>query len=288
MRLDKLYKQKFVVSFEIFPPRTEKGEEILWNELKELSVYRPDFVSVTYGAGGSTRDKTLEIAMDVYIRFGIEPLVHFTCVNAGRDEIRDYLEEVKEKGIQNVLALRGDPPTGETHFTPHPDGFAHASELIKFIHGINGFTIAAAGYPEGHIEAPDLETDIRHLKEKIDAGASFIISQLFYDNEYFYTFMNRVEQLGIRVPIIPGIMPVTSHQQIKKITGLCGATIPDNLTRILDTCSTEGELCEAGLDFSVEQCHQLKEWGVPGFHIYTVNRSRAVIRIMEDLNLMPG
>lgn len=223
--------------------------------------------------------------MEVYIRFGIEPLVHFTCVGSSKKEIKEYLGEVKERGIQNVLALRGDPPAGETSFRPHPEGFSYAGELIDYIHDINGFTIAAAAYPEGHLEAPDLETDILHLKEKVDAGANFIITQLFYDNEYYYKFMNRVEQIGIKVPIIPGIMPVTNHSQIRKITGLCGATIPDKLSRILNSCGSEDSLCDAGLEFSVEQCRELKEWGVPGFHVYTVNKSLAVIRIMEELGL---
>jgi len=285
MRLDKLYKQKFVISFEIFPPKTPAGEKILWEELASLAHYRPDFVSVTYGAGGSTRDRTLEIALDVYIRFGIEPLVHFTCVGSDRKEIKGYLEEVKDKGIQNILALRGDPPAGETSFTPHPDGFAHADELISYINDIDGFTIAAAAYPEGHLEAPDIETDLLNLKKKVDAGADFLITQLFYDNEYFYRFMDRVEQMGIRIPIIPGIMPVTNHKQIRKITGLCGATIPSSLENILSSCGTETSLCEAGLDFSIQQCIELKKWGVPGLHIYTINRSMAVTRIMDALGL---
>lgn len=288
MRLDKLFKQKFVVSFEIFPPKTEAGTRTLWQELADLATYRPDFVSVTYGAGGSTRDRTLEIALDVYIKFGIEPLVHFTCVGSDKKEIKGYLEEVKDKGIQNILALRGDPPAGETSFTPHPDGFAYASELISYINDIDGFTIAAAAYPEGHLEAPDLETDLLNLKKKVDAGADFIITQLFYDNEYFYNFMDRVEQLGIRVPIVPGIMPVTSHNQIRKITGLCGATIPPKLETILTSCGTDTSLCEAGLEFSIERCIELKKWGVPGLHIYTINRSMAVMRIMDALGLNPA
>ncbi|PKL36194.1 MAG: methylenetetrahydrofolate reductase [NAD(P)H] [Spirochaetae bacterium HGW-Spirochaetae-1] len=285
MRLNTLYNNKFAVSFEIFPPKTAEGEKNLWKELDILSSHKPDFVSVTYGAGGTTRVKTLEIALKVRDKYGIPPLVHFTCVGAGKNEIEAYLQEVKSHGIENILALRGDPPVGESRFTPHPDGFSHASELIDFIKSINGFTIAAAGYPEGHLEAPDLDTDIDNLKKKVDAGAQFIITQLFYNNDAFYDFMDSVEKKGIGVPIIPGIMPVTSLAQIQKITGLCGASVPDRLLGILKSCGSKDSICEAGLDYSIEQCHELKTWGVPGFHIYTINKSMAVTRIMDALGL---
>jgi len=286
MALDKLYKEKFVISFEIFPPKTAAGEENLWNELEILSRYHPDYVSVTYGAGGSTREKTLEIALKIRDNFNIQPLVHFTCVGSGRAEIEAYLKEVKSKGIRDILALRGGPPFGEHEFRAPADGFAHANELIEFIRSINGFTIAAAAYPEGHIEAPDLDTDMDNLKRKVDAGVNFIITQLFYNNNDYYDFMDRVEKKGIKIPVVPGIMPVTSLGQIEKITSLCGAAIPDKLTSVLESCDSNSSICDAGLEYSIEQCRELKSWGVPGFHIYTVNRSLAVKRIMDALDLV--
>jgi methylenetetrahydrofolate reductase (NADPH) len=288
MKINELYKDKFVISFEIFPPKTPLGETNLWNELKILSAYHPDFVSVTYGAGGSTRDKTLEIARKIRDVYNIIPLVHFTCVGAGRKEIRAYLEEVKARGIENILALRGDPPMGETSFRPHPDGFNYANELVQFIREINGFTIAVAGYPEGHIEAPDKETDLLNLKKKIDAGADFVITQRYYDNNDYYDFVNRARQAGINVPIIPGIMPITNLAQIARTTSQCGASIPDELMKVLQSCGSDNNTCEAGLDYSVRQCLELKSWGVPGLHIYPMNKSMAVTSIMKELGLDPA
>ena len=285
MKINELYSNKFGISFEIFPPKTPAGEKNLWEELEVLSSHKPDFVSVTYGAGGSTRDMTLEIALKIRNSYNIIPLVHFTCVGSGRQDIRNYLEKVKKNGIENILALRGDPPAGETDFKPHPDGFSYASELIEYIRDINGFTIAAAGYPEGHIEAPDLETDLLNLRKKIDAGADLIITQLFFNNEYYYNYINRIEQMGIKVPVIPGIMPITNKGQITRMTSLCGATIPDQLTAILDRCDSPESTVRAGLEYSVKQCRELKSWGVPGLHIYTINKSMAVTHIMKELDL---
>ncbi|MBN1531897.1 MAG: methylenetetrahydrofolate reductase [NAD(P)H] [Spirochaetes bacterium] len=281
--ITELYRRDFINSFEIFPPKTPQGEATLWREMEILAQIKPGFISVTYGAGGSTQEKTLDIAGELNSRFGIDPLVHFTCVGAGRSQIRDYIKRIESMRIRNILALRGDPPQGQTTFTPPADGFSHANELVEFLRSINGFTIAVAGYPEGHIESPDLDTDIGYLKKKVDAGADIILTQLFYDNNDFYSFIDRTAREGIQVPIIPGIMPVTSPGQIERITGMCGAKIPPALAARLQRCGTNEEICRAGIEYSIEQCRELKSWGVRGFHFYTLNRSSAVMRIIESL-----
>ncbi|HDP81121.1 MAG TPA: methylenetetrahydrofolate reductase [NAD(P)H] [Spirochaetes bacterium] len=284
MKIHELYRDRFTLSFEIFPPKTPAGEEKLMEALAVFAAHDPGFISVTYGAGGSTREKTLELSLKIRDRFGITPLAHFTCVGAGRKDIADYLGEVKRQGIENILALRGDPPQGEKEFTPAPDGFAHADELVAYIRSINGFTIGVAGYPEGHMEAPDLDTDIENLKKKVDAGADFIITQLFYHNEDFYTFIDKITKLGITVPVIPGIMPVTSMAQVERVTGMCGAKVPGELIERLKRCATEDQLCAAGVEYSIKQCEELRSWGVRGFHFYPLNKSAAVARILASLN----
>ena len=274
-----------MVSFEIFPPKTAAGEEKLNYELGLLSANSPDFVSITYGAGGSTRNKTLELALNIKDKYGITPIIHFTCVGAGKDDIRLYIEKVKQSGINNILALRGDPPAGETSFKAHPDGFEYADELIRYIRNIDSFTIAAAGYPEVHIEAANMEEDLLNLKKKVDAGTDFIITQLFYDNNAFYEYMNNVARLGINIPIVPGIMPITSKGQIKKLVELSGANIPSRLMKSLEECDSVEAEAAVGLDFSVKQCAELKSWGVKGVHIYTMNKSYAVAEIMRGLGV---
>ncbi len=285
MKIIDLYRERFVVSFEIFPPKTPQGEDGLRQALEDLSGYQPQYISVTYGAGGSTQEKTLELALRLRDALGILPLVHFTCVGAGRAEIRRYLDEVKKNGIENILALRGDPPKGETRFTPPPDGFAYASELVSFIRSISGFSIGVAGYPEKHLEAPSMEIDLENLKRKVDAGADFIITQLFYNNEDYYRFMDRLTKMGITMPVIPGIMPVTSLSQIDRVTSMCGARVPDELIKRLDACTGADSICEAGIEYSIKQCVELKSWGVPGLHFYTLNRAQAVKRIMDATGL---
>jgi len=285
MKINELYNKKFVVSFEIFPPKTAVGEEKLEYELGLLSVNSPDFVSITYGAGGSTRNKTLKLALSIRDKYNITPIIHFTCVGAGKDDIRLYIKEVKQSGINNILALRGDPPAGETSFKAHPDGFKHADELIKFIRSIDGFTIAAAGYPEMHTEAVSMEEDLLNLKKKADAGADFIITQLFYDNNVFYEYMDNVTRLGINIPVVPGIMPIASKGQIKKLVELSGTNIPPQLMKPLERCVSPEDEAAVGLDFSVKQCAELKSWGVKGIHIYTMNKSYAVAEIMRGLGV---
>ncbi|MGV7930251.1 MAG: methylenetetrahydrofolate reductase [NAD(P)H] [Spirochaetota bacterium] len=285
MKIIDLYRERFVVSFEIFPPKTPQGEDGLRQALADLSGYQPQYISVTYGAGGSTQAKTLELALRLRDTLGILPLVHFTCVGAGRAEIRRYLDEIRKNGIENILALRGDPPKGEARFTPPPDGFAYANELVSFIRSIDGFTIGVAGYPEKHLEAPDMRTDLDNLKRKVDAGADFIITQLFYNNEDYYRFMDRLAGMGITVPVIPGIMPVTSLSQVDRVTSMCGAKVPDELLKRLETCRGNDSICEAGIEYSIRQCIELKSWGVPGLHFYTLNKAQAIKRIMDATGL---
>jgi methylenetetrahydrofolate reductase (NADPH) len=285
MKIIDLYRERFVVSFEIFPPKTPQGEDGLRQALADLSGYQPQYISVTYGAGGSTQEKTLELALRLRDTLGILPLVHFTCVGAGRAEIRRYLDEIRKNGIENILALRGDPPKGEARFTPPPDGFSYANELVSFIRSIDGFTIGVAGYPEKHLEAPDMRTDLDNLKRKVDAGADFIITQLFYNNEDYYRFMDRLAGMGITVPVIPGIMPVTSLSQVDRVTSMCGAKVPDELLKRLETCTGNDSICEAGIEYSIRQCIELKSWGVPGLHFYTLNRAQAIKRIMDATGL---
>jgi len=284
MHIDTLYKKnKFTYSFEIFPPKTEKGEKNLWNEMEKMKKFSPGFISVTYGAGGSTREKTLDIAIKLKNQFDFSPLVHFTCVGSSKDEIADYLGRVKKLGIENILALRGDPPIGEEKFVAPVDGFSYANELVEFIKGYNGFTIATAAYPEGHQEAPDFEADIENLKRKVDAGSDMLITQLFYENERFYKFMNLIEKKGIKIPVIPGIMPVTGLNQVQKITGMCGASVPEKLSKALSLCSSDQQVCDSGVEYSIKQCQELKSWGVKGLHFYTLNKSDIVGTIIENL-----
>lgn len=284
MRISDLYKSgNFIISFEIFPPKTAAGEESLKKELQILKTFAPAFVSVTYGAGGSTREKTMDLSIYIKNILGINPLVHFTCVGYGRQEISKYLKTVKDKGLCNILALRGDPPQGTEKFVAPEDGFAYANELVSYIKGtIDGLEIGVAGYPEGHIESASIDADIENLKKKVDAGAEFIISQLFYDNDDFFRYMEKIRGKGINVPVVPGIMPVTNLAQIKKISSMVNK-IPAKLVTTLESCSSEDEQIEKGIGYTIEQCKGLKSSGVPGLHLYTLNKSFAVKKILENI-----
>lgn len=283
MKIIEKFKKDFLISFEIFPPKTEAGTERLMNELKTLSAYSPAYISVTYGAGGSTREKTLDLALDLKDKFNVEPLVHFTCVGADRDGITDYINIVKTNKLENILALRGDPPEGQDKFIPPENGFAYANELVEHISGMEGFCIAVAGYPEGHVEAPDLDTDIDNLKRKIDAGGEYVITQLFFDNEDFYRFYDKTQQKGINVPILPGIMPVTNLTQLEKIIGMFDPKIPAGLRDRLESASSNDDMYKAGVEYSVNQCRELKSFGIPGFHFYPLNKAGAVSVIIDSL-----
>ncbi len=273
-------------SFEFFPPRTDEGERNLGRALAELSRLDPAFVSVTYGAGGSTTEKrkTIDIVRHLKRDYGMEAMAHFTCVGADVDELREMLGLMRDAGIANVLALRGDPPQGQTEWTPTEGGLHYSRELIELIRDEYDFAIGAACFPEVHIHATDAESDLRYLKEKVDAGARFLITQLFFDNGAYYDFVARARDIGIDVPIIPGIMPITDVNQIKRITGMCGASIPAELLHELDLRSDQpGAVSDLGVAHATLQCADLLANGAPGIHFYTLNRSPATRAILAAL-----
>jgi methylenetetrahydrofolate reductase (NADPH) len=274
-----------VFSFEFFPPKTEQGEHNLYRAIERLRELHPSFVSVTYGAGGSTRRKTVELVRRIKCDLGIEAMAHLTCVGADRDEIVSVLRQLEAAGIENVLALRGDPPSDQAHFLPPPGGFHFASELVQFIRAGNfSFSLGGACYPEGHVECRDLALDLEHLKTKVDAGLDFVITQLFFNNADYFTFVERARALDIQVPIIPGIMPVTNVAQIERFTSMCGAKIPDTLKARLERArDDEGAVRAIGIDHATAQCRELLDRGAPGIHFYTLNQSPATRAIFERL-----
>jgi methylenetetrahydrofolate reductase (NADPH) len=276
-------------SFEFFPPRTDEGERNLGRALAELSRLEPTFVSVTYGAAGSTTEKrkTIDIVRHLKRDYGMEAMAHFTCVSATTGELREMLGTMRDAGIENVLALRGDPPRGETEWTAAEGGLSYSRELIELIREEYDFAIGAACFPEVHIHAADAESDLRYLKEKVEAGARFLITQLFFDNQSYYDFVARARDIGIDVPIIPGIMPITDFGQIKRITGMCGAVIPDRLLRELELRGDQpGSVTDLGVAYATLQCADLLANGAPGIHFYTLNRSPATRAILSALRLM--
>jgi methylenetetrahydrofolate reductase (NADPH) len=276
-----------VFSFEFFPPKSDEGEANLRRTLRELSPLAPDFVSVTYGAGGTTRDRTVDIVASLRQEFGLEAMAHFTCVNATVDDLRGTLDRMRDAGVENVLALRGDPPEGQDRWTQTDGGLEHSSELVALIEAEYRFAIGAACFPETHIDAVDAESDLRHLKEKVDAGARFLITQLFFDNAVYDEFVVRARDAGIDVPIIPGIMPITNVHQIKRITALCGSEIPARLRYALESRADEPEaVSELGVAYATLQCAELLANGAPGVHFYTLNRSPATRAILGALRLM--
>ncbi|NPV04835.1 MAG: methylenetetrahydrofolate reductase [NAD(P)H] [Syntrophaceae bacterium] len=287
MLIRDLFKQKKrTLSFEVFPPAREGNLESLFTTIAELKELNPDFISVTYGAGGGTRDKTIEIAARVKKEIGSEALAHLTCVASTRDDIARILEDMKANGIENILALRGDPPRGEEKFVRPAGGFGFANELVEFIRAHNGFSVGVAGYPEGHPEAPSFDDDLKNLKRKVDAGADFIITQLFFRNDDFYRFRDRAMAMKIRVPIIPGIFPILNYKQILRITELCGAKIPPALgDRLCWLKDKPGEVEKYGIEYAQQQAWDLIRNEVCGLHICTMNQSRAARKIVRELAL---
>jgi methylenetetrahydrofolate reductase (NADPH) len=274
-------------SFEFFPPRTDEGEQNLRAALGALRPMEPDFASVTYGAGGSTRDRTLEIVTTLTRDYGIETMAHLTCVGTSVADLRKTLDRIRAAGIDNVLALRGDPPRGETEWRPHPEGLSYSSELAQLISDNYPFAVGAACFPECHPQAPDLAHDIEFLKVKIASGASFLITNLFFDNEAYFQFVEQARAAGVTVPILPGIMPITNVAQIKTITGLCGATIPERLLEELEERAADPEsVAELGVSYATLQCAELLARGAPGIHFYTLNRSPATRAILAALRLL--
>lgn len=277
------------LSFEVFPPKREGNIDSLYLAIEELITLTPSFVSVTYGAGGSTRDKTVEIASKIKNDFGQEVLAHLTCVQSTRNDIADILDDLKEQNIENILALRGDPPGEDKVFSKVEGGFGYANELVEFIRSHDQFSIGVAGYPEGHIEAPNLDTDIVNLKRKVSAGADFIITQICFENDSIYHFRDRAFSLGIEAPIIAGIFPIFNFKQIQKMTTLCGATIPSNLERSLSRVSEKNEEIEKyGIEYAIRQSEDLLKNGISGLHFYSMNKSSHVIKIVEELSISKG
>jgi len=285
MRIRELFARgEPVFSFEFFPPKTDAGEQTLMRTIARLRDLQPSFVSVTYGAGGSTREKTIDIVTRVKREHGIEAMAHLTCVGHDRDEIAVILDRLAAAGIENVLPLRGDPPQGQTAFVRTPNGFAYASELVRFIRD-RGYTfcLGGAGYPEGHQECRDVERDIAHLRDKVAAGVDFVITQLFYDNADYFAFVARARRIGIEVPLVPGIMPITNVAQIERIARLCGARIPAVLTEQLHASDGDEAVQAVGIDYATRQCRELLDAGAPGIHFYTLNQSPATAAILAAL-----
>jgi methylenetetrahydrofolate reductase (NADPH) len=276
-----------VFSFEFFPPKTDDGWTNLRATLQELRAFEPDFASVTYGAGGSTRARTVEVTKWLKQDLGIEAMAHLSCVGATREELNEMLDTISGAGIDNVLALRGDPPKGETDWRPLPGGLRYSTELAALIAARGAFGIGAACFPEVHPEAPDLASDLRFLREKVEAGATFLITQLFFDNELYFRFVEEARAAGIDVPILPGIMPITDVRQIKTITGMCGATIPESLLEQLELRAGDPDaVLQLGVSYATLQCAELLARHAPGIHFYTLNRSPATRAILSALKLL--
>ncbi len=288
MRISELYKQpQPTISFEFFPPKTDEAEATLFREtVPALRKLNPSFISVTYGAGGGTRDKTLRIVNRIRRDFGIESMAHLTCVGSTRDMISDVLDEAKTLGIENILCLRGDPPKGQTEFKAVEGGFSYAVDLLKFVKSRDCFGIGAAGYPEGHIECPDKQLDWDRCVAKVEAGAEFIITQLFYDVEDFFAFADYLRKKNVKVPIVPGILPFLSTEQIKRFTSLCGSKIPDKLrTRLEELAHDDEAVRKVGVEVCSDMCRKLLDAGVPGLHIYCLNRTPSATEILRNLGL---
>jgi methylenetetrahydrofolate reductase (NADPH) len=275
-----------VFSFEFFPPKTQAGEHNLYAALAELRALEPSFVSVTYGAGGSTRARTIEIVSRIRADYGLEAMAHFTCVGATVPELRTTLDQMLVAGIDNVLALRGDPPAGHEEWVKTEGGLEYSRELVALIRADYPFAIGAACFPETHIHAAGPEEDLAHLVEKVDAGVDFLITQLFFDNAHYFDFLARARAAGIAVPIIPGVMPITHAGQVQRMASLCGSSIPAALNRELQARGEDGEaVLDLGVAYATLQCSELLAAGAPGIHFYTLNRSPATRAILSALKL---
>ncbi len=268
-------------SFEFFPPKSEQGVEDLFETIAELAPLQPAYVSVTYGAGGGTRERTLDLVARIKAETGIEAMAHLACLGHAEAEVAALLDRLAAAGVENVLALRGDPrkdgaPEG---------GFRHASELVRFVRRRGyDFCVGAAAYPEGHIECPDRNRDMAHLSAKVEQGVDFLVTQLFFDNAFYFDFVRRARERRIRVPVLPGLMPITNAAQIERFTRMCGATVPMRLVLELERRRDDPEsVVELGVAHAIEQCRDLLARGAPGIHFYTLNRSRATRRILEEL-----
>lgn len=286
MRLDAVFKKgQPTVSFEFFPPKNEEGWANLYQTIEHLKPLRPSYVSVTYGAGGSTRAKTVELAGKIQNEIGINVMAHLTCVGHTADEVGAILDQLSEQKIDNVLTLRGDPPSGG-QWTKTPGGFEHADELVSYVKSHGKQFIACAGFPEGHPQCLNLTRDLEHLKQKVDNGAGAIVTQLFFDNSDFLRFRDDCRRMGIHVPIIAGIMPIGNVNQIKRFVTMCGAKIPQRLLTKLESLeSNPQDVYNAGIEYATNQCRDLLFHGVDGLHFYTLNKSPSTVEIVRRLNL---
>jgi len=285
MRIAEVLRQRRpCISFEFFPPKTDEGVEKLIATVRSLRILNPGFVSVTYGAGGSSRARTLEVTKRIKTELDMEAMAHVTCVGHDRDELRALFGELAAAGIENVMALRGDPPQGEERFVAPADGFAYASQLIALLSAEFGFSVGAAAYPEKHPEAPSLEADVENAVRKVRAGAEFLVTQLFFDNDRYFAYVDQLAAAGIDVPVIPGIMPITSYESIARMTKMSGARIPQRLLAELEARVDEPEaVAELGVAFAALQCRDLLSRGAPGLHFYTLNRSPATRAVVSAL-----
>jgi methylenetetrahydrofolate reductase (NADPH) len=283
----KMAAQKPVVSFEFFPPKTPEGDRsLLEKTIPALREAKPDFCSVTYGAGGSTRDKTLMIVDRIQRQHGLTALAHLTCVGHTREQVRELLEKIRASGCKNILALRGDPPGGGD-FQTTPGGFEFAAQLVKLIRETGDFSVGVAGFPEGHIACKAGKAqDWKFLAAKVAAGADFVLTQLFFDNADYYEFRDHLARLGVTVPLVPGVIPIQSAPAIKKFTQMCGANIPAKLATRLDALGTDdAATAEFGIEYATEQCADLLKQGAPGVHFYTLNKAAPTLRVLKNLRL---
>ena len=277
-----------VVSFEFFPTKTDEGERVLLEKtIPALRALNPDFCSVTYGAGGSTRSKTLGIVDRIQREQQITAMAHLTCVNATIDETNAVLEQTRALGIKNILALRGDPPDGASEFVKTEGGFEYSYQLVQRIREFGDFSIGVAGFPEGHIACVEgKQVDWQRLRTKIDHGADFVITQLFFDNSHYFEFRDTLAAQGVTVPIVPGILPILSTSQIKRFVALCGAALPPALLSELERLGDDDEaVSQFGIDYATRQCEELLREGAPGLHFYTLNKVRSTSEVMKNLAL---
>jgi methylenetetrahydrofolate reductase (NADPH) len=278
---------RFGLSFELFPPKTPESAALMWRTVDDLMAFEPAMITCTYGAGGSTRGTTLDVLRGVRERHSLPVASHLTCVGSSVDELRDYLQEAIALGVAAIVALRGDPPKGETEFRQAAGGLRYASDLVALIRSeFPALGILVAGYPETHQEAVNPDADLENLKRKCDAGGDVVVTQLFYENADFFRFRDRCTALGIRQPIVPGVMPVTNYAQIRRIAMLCRAKLPDAFTQAFEAAGDdEAAQFEAGVDFATRQVRELLDAGVPGIHFYVLNKSPATVRVLEQVDL---
>jgi methylenetetrahydrofolate reductase (NADPH) len=285
--IDLIQAERPTISFEFFPPKDDTGFADLFQTIEALKPLHPSYVSVTYGAGGSTRRKTVDLVKRIKHEIGIESMAHLTCVGSTREDLAEVLDDLAEGRMENVLALRGDPPKGESEFVRTEGGFGYANELVEFIRARYSFCVGGACYPEKHPEAPDADRDLDNLKRKVDAGAEFLITQLFFNNEDFYRFRDRAAGRGIGLPILAGIMPILSVKQIKRFTQMCGATIPSGLLKNMEAVEDDTDAVrQLGMYHATRQCENLLQNGVQGLHFYTLNRSTATRAICQQIHGM--